>query len=76
MFTVRQSALVAGFATLVAASPLGKRDLLPYDENVQIHESCNTTQRDMLERAMDDVYNITRFARDCKLLALLPFLLR
>lgn len=48
-----------------AASPiLVPRALQEYSADVEIHSSCNTTQRRMLERAFDDFGEITQFARD------------
>lgn len=80
MFTASNNFAAAAAATLIAtaatvgASPIVKRELQEYDRNVQVHESCNDTQREQLSQAMDEVFNITTFARDCECHAFLPFL--
>lgn len=41
--------LLAGAAV---ASPLSRREMHSYTQDVEIHESCNSTQRRMLEDAL------------------------
>lgn len=38
-------------AGAVLASPLNRREMNSYTQDVEIHESCNSTQRRMLEDA-------------------------
>ncbi|KAK1922879.1 putative peptidase family-domain-containing protein [Papiliotrema laurentii] len=59
-------ALLAG---AVLGSPINLVDISPrsldhYNPNVTIHESCNSTQRRMLEQALADTYEVAEFAKE------------
>lgn len=58
----------AAAASVATGSPLSnyKRALKTYTSDVQIHESCNATQREYLTEALADVVNITTWARNCE----------
>jgi len=49
---------------IVIASPIEKRDLKPYNPEIQIHSSCNVTQRRVLEKALADTYELASFAKE------------
>lgn len=62
-------ALAAAASSIASASPIdtfSKRAMAVYDANVQIHPSCNATQREALQAAMADVNNITETAKLCQ----------
>ncbi|WRT68180.1 uncharacterized protein IL334_005155 [Kwoniella shivajii] len=60
--TVLFTAALAGFSV---ASPINvARDLKAYKTDVTIHESCNTTQRRMLEKALSDTWEVATFAQE------------
>lgn len=62
------AALAASALALQAtASPLYKREMAEYRDNVEIHESCNTTQRRVLEQALKDTYEMAEVASNCGL---------
>ncbi|WVQ83153.1 hypothetical protein IAT38_005291 [Cryptococcus sp. DSM 104549] len=53
------------FAGAALASPiLVERDLKPYVSDITIHESCNSTQRRMLETALADTFEVATFAKE------------
>ncbi|WWD20704.1 hypothetical protein CI109_105180 [Kwoniella shandongensis] len=60
--------IFAGVAltSLVAASPvnLATRDLKNYVTDITIHESCNSTQRRMLEQAFADTFEVATSAHE------------
>lgn len=73
MLSAGQLFLATAFAGLATqASPISpissisKRALKEYDQNVQLHESCQGSQREQLVKAFEEVVNITTFARDCR----------
>lgn len=53
--------LLAGAAL---ASPLSRREMHAYTQDIEVHESCNSTQRRMLNDALADTFEMATFARD------------
>ncbi|WVN89160.1 uncharacterized protein L203_104376 [Cryptococcus depauperatus CBS 7841] len=61
MLSLLISALLAGSSV---AMPLVPRDLKPYTSDINIHESCNATQRRMLDKALSDAFEVASFAKE------------
>ena len=45
--------------------PLTKRELVAYNPNVTIHESCNATQSSWINGALDEMVQLVQFGKDC-----------
>jgi hypothetical protein len=61
------AALAASALALQAiASPVIKREMAEYRDDVEIHESCNTTQRRQLQQALKDTYEVAQVASNCQ----------
>ncbi|WWC90932.1 uncharacterized protein L201_005870 [Kwoniella dendrophila CBS 6074] len=55
----------AALAGVAMAGPINiARDLKEYKTDVTIHESCNSTQRRMLEKALADTWEVATFAQE------------
>ena len=46
--------------------PLTKRELVAYNPNVTIHETCNATQASWINNALDEMVQLVQFGKDCK----------
>ncbi|WWC63098.1 uncharacterized protein I303_105697 [Kwoniella dejecticola CBS 10117] len=55
----------AALASVAIAGPINlARDLKEYKTDVEIHSSCNATQRRMLEKALADTFEVATFAKE------------
>ncbi|WWC71772.1 uncharacterized protein I206_105731 [Kwoniella pini CBS 10737] len=55
----------AMLASVVTAGPISLvRDLREYKTDVEIHSSCNSTQRRMLQKALADTFEVASFAKE------------
>ncbi|TYJ58346.1 hypothetical protein B9479_000892 [Cryptococcus floricola] len=55
------TALLTGSALSI---PLVPRELSPYTSDIEVHSSCNATQRRMLQKALSDTYEVASFAKE------------
>ncbi|WVR07337.1 hypothetical protein IAU60_004378 [Kwoniella sp. DSM 27419] len=65
MFAPLTTALALALAGLVAAGPINiARDLKEYKSDIEIHSSCNATQRRMLSKGLSDMFEVATFAKE------------
>lgn len=55
-----------------ALKPKEKRELLQYNANVTVHESCNATQSAWINNALEEMYTLVDFGKQCTPTAIRP----
>lgn len=78
LFLLPTISLVLALFGVVLAAPHTRRENwgtgAGYTKDIEIHQSCNATERRQLTKALQETYEIAQVAKNCKLLSLLELL--